>query len=377
MVKTLKRAVASLLAIAMLGSFTACSADKSWAMKTESLTAPIGTYIYYLYVAYQSGSASVKDTSKPVLDQEIDGQKAEAWIKDKALTYTKELFVLDDRMKELKLSLTADETKTISQSTDAQWDQASATLEKYGVSKNSFNLAFSEFQTKYQKIFFATYGKGGPKAVSDADLKSYFEKNYADFNMMFAPLYATDTSGKSNALTADETAALKKKFDGYAADVTSGKTTLRKAADEYKTSAKLDTDPYQSATEPINGSSGLSAEMVTLIKNLKNGEAKSVEMDGAYYILQKNDITQKTATQIGTEEGRNSIIAQMKATEFSEYMEKTAKEYTKATINQPALDSYKPSLFVTPAVSSAAPVPQVSETPETSSAASAASTASK
>jgi len=226
MVKSSKKIVAALMALVMMVSVTACSTDKSWAMKNDTLTAPIGTYIYYLYASYQSAGSSVKDTTKPVLEQQIDGKSAEAWIKDKALNYTKMLFVLNDKMKELNLSLTTDEVKSVSDNTDTQWAQASTELEKYGVSKASFNLAYSDYYTKYQKVFTATYGKGGKKAVSDDDLKTYFEKNYTDFSFVYAPLYTTDASGNSTALSADQTTALKKELDGYAADISSGKMTI-------------------------------------------------------------------------------------------------------------------------------------------------------
>jgi hypothetical protein len=57
-------------------------------------------------------------------------------------------------------------------------------------------------------------------------------------------------------------------------------------------------------------------------------------------------------------------------------MENSAKAYNKVTLNEAALDSYKPAMFVTPTSGAAAPVPEASTAPA-ASAASAASTASK
>lgn len=377
MIKSFKKAAAAMLAIVMAVSTAACSTDKSWAMKSDTLTVPIGVYIYSLYNSYQSASSQVTDTTKPLLQQQIDGQNVEAWIKDQALTHTKMLYVLDDKMKEMKLSLTADETKYISSITDSEWSSLSSTLEKYGVSKSSFNIAYADYYIKYQKVFDATYGKGGTKAVSDADLKSYFEKNYTDFGFMYQSLYSIESNGATKALTTAEGNDIKKKFDAYAADVSSGKKTLEQAAQDYQTSAKLSQSPYQAATQPLT-SSTLPADLITMLKSMKDGEVKAAEITGTYVVVQKNDVTKKSAEQLGTDTGRSSVLFEMKNKEYSDSMEKEAKAYTKAQINQAAIDSYKPAMFETP-TSSAAAAPAASAAPSAAApgAASAASTASK
>ncbi len=354
MLKSSKKLVALMMALVIMVSTAACSTDKSWALKNDSLTTPIGAYIYYLYYAYQDAESAKPDASKPVLEQKIDGKDAETYIKDKALNYTKMLFVINDKMKELGLTLTADETKSIASTTDSQWQQASSTLEKYGISKASFNLVYSDYGVKSQKIFSALYGKGGKKAVSDADLKSFFEKNFTDFNFIYAPMYSTDASGNAVAFTDAQKTTLKKEFDGYVTDIAAGKKTIRQAADAYKTSSKQTADPLQSVTADLSSSTSYPADLVTMLKAMKNGEVKAAEISGTYLIAVKNDITKKTATELGTDNGRNSIIAQLKGTEYSADMDKLAAAYTNVTINQKALDSYKPSMFVTATSSAAA-----------------------
>ena len=45
--KTWKKCLAAVLSLAIMASATACSgADKSWAVKNDNLTVPIGAYIY-------------------------------------------------------------------------------------------------------------------------------------------------------------------------------------------------------------------------------------------------------------------------------------------------------------------------------------------
>lgn len=377
--KRIKKITAALLALVIMISTAACSTDKSWAMKNDSLTAPIGAYIYYLYAAYQSAQSSVPDTTKPVLEQQIEGKSAETWIKDKALDYTKMLFVLNDQMKSLNLTLTADETKTISDNTDSQWSQASADLEKYGVSKNSFNLAYSDYYAKYQKIFSATYGKGGKKAVSDADLKAYFEKNYTDFSFIAKPLYNTDANGSYTALSDADKAAVKKEFESYATDVSGGKKTMQQAADAYKASSKQTTEQLNNDTVNLTTDTSYPAELKTLLDSMKTGDVKAAEVSGTYLLIMKNDITKKTSEQFGSDSGRTAVLAAMKGTEYSNDMDKAAQAYTNITINQAAIDSYKPAMFVAPA-SSAAPLPSAApstSTPAASAPASSAAASSK
>lgn len=370
MLKSSQKLVALMMALAVMVSTAACSTDKSWALKNDSFTAPIGTYIYYLYYSYQDADSKKPDASKPVLGQKIDGKDAEAYIKEKALNYTKMLFVINDKMKELGLTLSADDNKTIQSTTDSQWQQASTTLEKYGVSKNSFQMVYADYSIKNQKIFNALYGKNGKKAVSDADLKAYFEKNFTDFNYIYTPMYTTKTDGTSVAKTDAEKAALKKELDGYAADIKAGKKTMQQAADAFKTSSKQTTDQLHSDTAALDSSSSYPAEMVTLLKAMKPGEVKTAEISGTYMILAKNDIAKKTADELGQEAKRNSLLAQCKGEEYSADMEKLAAAYTNVTVNQAALDSYKPSMFYTP---SSAPASTASTASKAASSAAASS----
>ncbi|NLJ30064.1 MAG: hypothetical protein GX424_00395 [Clostridiales bacterium] len=373
--KRLKKIAAVLLAAAIAVGTAACSTDKSWAVKNSTETVPVGVYIYNLYNAYQSAQSKVSDSSKPVLEQKVENESAETWIKSQALEYTKMVLLLDDKMKELKLSLTSDETKTVSSNTESGWSSVGTSLEKYGIAKTSYETANTAFSQKYQKVFLAIYGKNGTKAVSDAALKTYFEKNFSDFTFVVRTLYKQDSSGNYAALSDAEAKAAKKEFDGYAEEVRTGKKTMQQVADAYKTSSKQTEDQLGSATTNLNTSTSYPDDMVTTIQKMKNGEVKAVEISSMYYvIIQKNDIAKKTSSQLSSEDGRNAVLAQMKEEEYSTAMEKEAKAYS-ATVNQAVIDSYSPSMFVTTTSSEAAST-ETSTATEASSEASTSSAAS-
>mgnify|MGYP001011261915 FL=1 len=138
-------------------------------------------------------------------------------------------------MKALKLSLTAEEQAAAKKNLDSAWGQYQNTIEGFGVAKASFGLAYSDYGMKYQKVFLATYGTGGAKAVSDEELKSFFQKNYSDFSYLAFPLYKTDDSGNFSAmLSADEKKKLEAEVNGYLTKIKAGSMTLQQAASAHK-----------------------------------------------------------------------------------------------------------------------------------------------
>ena len=104
-----KRAAAAVLALAMCLSFAGCyDENMTWAARKDDDTLPIGGYIYYLYSAYTEAASQV-DSSTHVLDAQIDGEDAEQWIKDRALTYVQSYYYINDKMAEYGLEMTEED----------------------------------------------------------------------------------------------------------------------------------------------------------------------------------------------------------------------------------------------------------------------------
>lgn len=350
--KLFKKLTASVLAVAVLAGTTACNTiggDKSWAVKNDQMQVPIGAYIYYLNEAYSMAQAKVKDTAKPVLEQKVENKEATQWIKDTALTSSKRLLVLNDKMKELNLKLTDEETKNVSSLTDQQWGSYSAQFEKYGVAKSSFNLAFSDYYTKYQKVFNALYGKGGKQEVKDDTLKAYFEKNYSSFSYIAAPK-ADITTGKS--LDDAGKKKLKEEFDGYANEVVSSKKTMQQVADAYKASTKQDQDQLFTSVENLNQQNGYPEQFASAVKAMKAGETKSVDVGDYIVLISKDDITAKTSAYL--ESNRTELLSASQGEAFEKMLNDEANAYKDVQVNEHAINSYDPKIFVQETTSSAA-----------------------
>ena len=343
--KTWKKCLAAVLSLAIMASATACSgADKSWAVKNDNLTVPIGAYIYNLYSAYQQASVQVEDSTKPILEQTVEDQDAATWIKENALRQTKSILVIDDKMKELNISLTEDELQQVSDQTDSYWGSISTAMTEYGVAKSSFNLAYADYYTKYTKVFDAIYGKGGTQEVSDADVKDYYVTNYMAFSYVLAPIIDMTTGTN---LSEDELSQLDTEFKDYAAKINDGSMTAQEAADAYKTSSGDDTVQLYTDAANFNGeTSSYPEEFGTSLKSMKDGECRIVEVQGLYKVLLvKDDVTATAENKISDEASRTAILQDMKQEEFKQMIDEAADGYS-AEINQKAIDSYQPDMFV-------------------------------
>ncbi|HCR43383.1 MAG TPA: hypothetical protein DIV41_02260 [Ruminococcaceae bacterium] len=357
MEKLKKFSAVLLAAVFIVSGTTACASDKkSWAAKNDSMTVPIGSYICYLYSEYNNASSQVTDSTKSVLSQKIDSKDATSWIREKALNDVKTLFVIDSKMKELNLKLDDTESKTISSAAASQWEQYGTQFEKWGVAQSSFSLSFYESSQKLAQIFYATYGNGGKKAVSDADLKSYYVKNYSDFSYISLPLYKSSSSGKVTAMTAAEKKKAESEFDGYIEKIKAGTMTMQQAADAYKTSSKSTSDQLQSDMANLS-SSGYPDDMKKMISAMKSGEVKAQEISSGttsfYVMVMKNDIDKTISDEVKDETKRKSLLYTYKYKEFSESISKEAEALKDVTVNDSALNSYDPSMFETDSSSSA------------------------
>ena len=347
--KLLKKSAALLLAAVFFVSAAGCSGgDKSWAMQDGSAKLPVGCYIYNLYVAYQQADSEKKDTSKAILDQQIENKDAKTWIRDTAFTATKTLLLVDRKMSAMKLSLTDAEKKNVDSLNASAWSQYSSEMEKYGVAQSSFNKAYGELIYKEQKLFDAIYGKGGTKAVPDSELKDYYVKNYTDFSYLVCPLYKTDSNGNySSSFTDAQKKEAKKPIDDYAAQIKAGKMTVEQAAAAYKT--KLKSSEEQLHTDSINVATDTNYPEAfrTALKSMKAGEVKAVDLtdEQTYALLYKGDAAKKADSTVASATDRANLLYSYKGEEFTEGLRKEADALKDVTVNDAALNSYDPKMF--------------------------------
>lgn len=344
----LKRAAAALLAAVITASAAGCSnGDKSWAAKYGNSSVPIGSYITYLYTAYSEAESKVTDSSKKVLDQKIDNKDAAAWIREKALSDAKVQLLTDKKLKDLNITLTDAELKTEKSNIQTAWNTYSTTFEKYGIAQSSFE-AVELTNYKMQKIFEKIYGKGGTKAVSDDELKSYYVNNFTNFSFMGSLLYTTDDSGnfKANFSDADKKKTIKQ-FDDYAEQIRSGKATLQQVADAYKKASNSTSDVLTTKTINPKTDTTYPDSLKKAIAAMKTGEVKTMEIteSAIYVLIVKNDINKTVDDEMKTDAGHLAILQDYKWQEFQTAMQKEADSLSGVSVNDSAINSYDPKMF--------------------------------
>lgn len=335
--------------LCLVSALTGCySEDKAWSAKRGDDTAPIGVYIYYLSSAYSEALGKVEDASKSVFDQEIDGKDGAQWVKDRAKESIQLMYYVDQKFEDMGLTLDDDDKSQISSITSSAWSYSSSSFNQYGISQQSLEKAYSQFVVKYQKIFEATYGKGGEKEVSDEDLRSFYEDKYTDFEYFTCSYTKTNEDGSSEAMSDEEKAEAKKQFEEYVTKIQNHDLTMSTAADEYKKSIDSDTDLLQSQTLDLDTEAYYYPdEVVEKLKSMKEGEVSYVDLPDSnrFYVLQKNSISEKCDEVLKDDSQRLNVLSTMKSEEFSKAMEEAAAALDDITFNDAALDSYNPNMF--------------------------------
>ena len=347
------------LLLAVLTAFGAAScstADQSWSAKMGDESLPVGVYVYLFNAAISAAEQEEGvDSSVSLLDQQIDGMSAEEWIRQRAESSVREILYLRRQLDELGIPLTEDEQESAESMAASMWGYIPDSVKKY-VSQDSFVIAYGEYNVMYAKLFEAIYGEGGSQAVSDDELKAYFEDTYYDFDYIFSSLaYKEDTEledeEEDTAMTEEETAARRELFEGYAEQITAGELTLEDAAEDFK--AVIGSEDDELKSELYSGEyldSYFPSEIHTNLDEMADGEVRAFEVTGlssGIVLLRKNAISDAADEYLETEGNRDTLLSSMKAEEFYDAVEAGAAALEGVTLNTDAFATYHASEFYT------------------------------
>ena len=342
--KLVKKATALLAVCAIAIGMTACgtSSGSEIVAENENTKITMGAYAYCMYSAYYQASYYVPDSTKSILSQEINGQPAEDWMRDRALENMKSMFVVDAKAAELGVSFTDEERKNIDTNMDSSWNTSQDFIKQlisYGVTKEGVKQLSFEFNLKYTKIFQTLYGEGGEKAVSAEDKKAHLIGNYADF------AYFTKSV---SSLTDDEKTAAKETLDSYAAAINDGSKTMEQVAEEYKTAENLSSDPLKTDVTNLDTNTQYTqsySEMVAALKEMNPGEARVVETSSSYILVVKNDINATADEKLKDSDLDFQILVDLKSDEYINDMNVMINSYTDYTLHEDAINSFDPAVF--------------------------------
>ena len=167
-----KRIAAGAMACATLASTMALTGcGTAYALKTDNAEISTGVYRYCLFYAYQNVKYSTQDYTQPILSKDFDGQTGEELVREMAETYVKPFLVIEDKMKELNLSLDDLTRYNAENSVDSTWSSYKEMFEPYGITKSDYQYITYDYSAKYSRVFEAIYGEGGEKEVSREDME--------------------------------------------------------------------------------------------------------------------------------------------------------------------------------------------------------------
>ena len=265
-----KKAAAALLALVILAASlmaSGCSTPKV-AMTVDGTDYSTGEYLAFLYNSFYSQyvGRSLYYYDMYTSGYDVWGQKytyndkeygLADLIKEQAKDSVKRAVAVDRLMKEQGVTFTEEDEKEIAAAVESYPKDGL----DYGFSKESFSRMVRELYAA-NTLFNGLYGKDGKQAVSEEELRKYFDENYLSYKIVSYTLQ--DSEGKD--LSAEDIATLTEKLEKYKAlfdasgdfdaviaqkkaDDTPATTTTTTAADT-TTSTEAATEPTEAATEP-------------------------------------------------------------------------------------------------------------------------------
>lgn len=373
--KNFTKILCVVLALVVALSAAACSLTQQYAYQKDDIELPIGTYIYYLYSAYNEAQNLAQqsdlydsetgkyDGKKSFLKMEItdeDGETAvaEDWINDKAAEKLENAVAICTKFNDL--GCTVDQTE-LDQAKEyiksSYWDQSlGEQLEGYGVSFDSFFLAEYEIAVAEKNAaFLAEYGAGGPSEVSTPDLTNYFTENYTAYKYFSVNLYDTETAEETDAdaessstnvpFSEEKIAEYMEAFNGYVTTINDG-GSFEDVVEKYMSDFDVAEDPSTSNVEIIDEDT--TDELLKTIKDMKDGQVMTMEIGDddtskQLYLIYREPIEDEIDAYINNEEQSEQVLNSMKSEDFDKMLKDLAEDL--GVTPSDACKSYQPSMF--------------------------------
>ena len=266
-------------------------------------------YDYNLYQYLQAGEDPWTSPNIKFPYTQADGTEVkldlETYIITMAQDSIKRNIVLEKMMKDTGTTVPAEEAELAKQALQNSYPGQNPLL-SYGISDESLNKVFSAVYLNEYLAFMGTYGKNGPKAVPDADIRKYFDTNYLSYKIITVSLTKTekqaDGTSKTVAMTDAEKQAELKKLQGYLAIC--NEKGFEAAMDAYKKDtatdkdAKIEPSTDEQNRQNVDATTMTDEALLKAIRSVEVGKAKVVEYGGTEATKDKEATPNNTASLI-------------------------------------------------------------------------------
>lgn len=338
-----KMLLGTLSAVIILGA-TSCG-DTSWALQVDGEKLPAGIYLLNQNRALQEAKQNDDFDAKlkNMWDNKIDDKSLDQWVTDETKVLTKRYAQVEKLFKEKKLELTKDELKSLEENTESMWQYMSKTYEELGISKESY-AKIMENTFKESALFKSVYGEKGEKAVSNDEIKKYYNENYLKVNI--AP-YLTVDSSTGKAISDEEKKKLEEKAKADLKRIQDGENIKTIIAERNKATTPSDdkSDTKEEVTEESTQMEIRKSENASISDKLASqifektagGKTELLSDENGFYIVKSYE-TKLSDEELKTK--KDSILSQYKYEEFEKYLDEKAKDLS-VKENNNAINTFK------------------------------------
>ena len=226
----LKKVAAAASASAIALSMASCGKDTTWGAEIDGTRLRAGILIYFQSGAISDAYSYMGEDDENVLDITIENQPAREWINNKAVESMRKYAAVENKFSELGLSFKNKEDELAKINSEQWWEYLGPYYEEVGVSEQSY-LDVVINSEKKRALFDYYYGEGGEMEVSEEEIKSYLQDNYARIKYIEMPL----KDGEGNILKSDEKADILTMAEEYISRAENGESfdVISKEYEEY------------------------------------------------------------------------------------------------------------------------------------------------
>ena len=398
--KHLKKLVAAICAVAITLSVAGC-ADVSTIGSVDNQTINAGIYLLYEQTAIGEAQQEVDDQLKAMgtsaskienfsyYNYNVQDKTFSQYVQDRTLEQVKQYVAIQNKFKELNLSLTDEEEETVKTSVKKMWDTEISyygystgktygqNYEAGGISKKSYE-AVQLVNKMSEKVFDAYYEKNGISPTDEKDIATYFYDNYGRFQIIQVSL----KEGNGDKITTDEgKKAKKEQAQGYVDRLLAGEdyetvyheyedqVAKEKADAEAESNSGASSKAFSESSSAVSSASETASDDTTssgasdsteeehdhefllskkdtspseeFIKwafELETGKGGVYEDDSVYYAVVRRDIKER---EDWLTENHSNVLHVMKDDDYEAMLNETAKDYA-LDLNNDALNRYKP-----------------------------------
>lgn len=245
--KTLKKALAIVLAVVFVLSLAACHPKDEVAISAGDYKITSAMYSYFLTMADSEAKNIINTDDKydtkakgfSYYKQKIDDKPFETYVKDLAVENCLRYIVLEKLSKESELKISDKDKEGWESTADYYWNYAyGPVLIENGVGYATYKKIFMN-DALYNEYFEFTYGKGGEKEISVDSIKKAMQENYSAVYMI---THDYSKEEKPNVET------ISKSLDKYVASLKDGKAFVDVLAEYNKDNKKETSSSTTSST---------------------------------------------------------------------------------------------------------------------------------